>query len=73
MIEPSPRPTNRAQLSGTQADARKTNRASITAVKFLIAASKKMGPQIQLERRYEALPLIMPVLGTVYCALRQTR
>ena len=48
MIEPSPRPTNRAQLSGTQADARKTNRATITATKFLIAASKKMSPQILL-------------------------
>lgn len=41
MIEPNPRPTDRAQFRGTKADARKTNCATVTATKFLIAASKK--------------------------------
>ena len=48
MIEPNPRPADRAQFRGTEADARKTNRATVTATKFLIAASKKMSPQILL-------------------------
>jgi len=48
MIKPKPRPADRAQFRGTEADTRKTNRATVTATKFLIAASKKMSPQILL-------------------------